>query len=99
MYSGPYSFDPNLSWYENGFFYHNLEAIYVGEAVAISHPEWIIKDSNGNNLYVNWGCLTARAQHIWQISAIPIFALIGFAKPSKLCRKGTPQFLLTMRAW
>jgi hypothetical protein len=56
VYSGPYSFDPNLSWYANGFFYQNLEAIYVGGSVAISHPEWIIKDANGNNLYVNWGC-------------------------------------------
>ena len=59
VYSGPYSFDPNLSWYANGFFYHNLEAIYVGQTVAISHPEWIIKDANGNKLYVNWGCSNA----------------------------------------
>jgi FG-GAP-like repeat len=57
VYAGPYSFDPNLSWYQNGFFYQDLEAIYVGGNVADAHPEWIIKDANGNNLYINWGCV------------------------------------------
>jgi hypothetical protein len=56
VYSGPYSFDPNVSWYPNGFFYQDLEAIYVGGNVAAAHPEWIIKDASGNDLYINWGC-------------------------------------------
>jgi hypothetical protein len=56
VYSGAYSFDPNVSRYPDGFFYQDLEAIYVGGNVAAAHPEWIIKDASGNDLYINWGC-------------------------------------------
>jgi hypothetical protein len=56
VYAGPYSFNPNLSWYPNGFFYQDVEAIYVGSSVAIANPEWIIRDANGNPLYIPYGC-------------------------------------------
>ncbi len=51
----PY-FDDKLSWYPNGDFYKDLYAIYVNDALATQHPEWILKDANGNKLYIPWGC-------------------------------------------
>ena len=48
--------DSRLSWYPNAWVYINLYAIYVGSDLAKKHPEWILKDSSGNPLYIPWGC-------------------------------------------
>ena len=47
--SSPY-FDSRLSWYPEGWAYFNSYAIYVGGTVAAAHPEWIMRDANGNKL-------------------------------------------------
>lgn len=54
----PY-FDDRLAWYPNGLAYIDLSAIYVNlerDDRSAAHPEWILEDSAGNSLYVNWGC-------------------------------------------
>jgi hypothetical protein len=51
----PY-FDSRLSWYPNGDVYFDLYAIYPNSALVSQHPEWILKDANGNWLYIPWGC-------------------------------------------
>lgn len=51
----PY-WDSKQSWYPSGWFYQDLYAIYTGSAVARDHPDWILKDANGNNMYIPWGC-------------------------------------------
>lgn len=51
----PY-FDARLVWYPNAWVYKDLYAIYVDEDLATQHPEWILKDGQGNKLYIPWGC-------------------------------------------
>jgi hypothetical protein len=51
----PY-FDARLSWHPNGWVYKDLYAIYVGSAVAAAHPEWILRDDRGRELYIPFDC-------------------------------------------
>ncbi|MFT4034874.1 MAG: putative glycoside hydrolase [Patulibacter sp.] len=49
-------FDSRTAFYGNGWVYSDLYAIYNGSDVAEQHPEWILKDANGNKLFIPWGC-------------------------------------------
>ncbi|HEV2922608.1 MAG TPA: putative glycoside hydrolase [Solirubrobacteraceae bacterium] len=51
----PY-FDEKTSWYGQGWMYRDAYAIYKGSQLATQHPEWILKDSAGNDLYIPYGC-------------------------------------------
>jgi hypothetical protein len=55
---GVYShyFDSKTSWYPNGWLYDDSYAIYGDSALAGEHPEWILRDSAGNRLYIPYGC-------------------------------------------
>jgi hypothetical protein len=47
----PY-FDTRLQWYPFAWLYQNAYAIRSSS----SHPEWILRDADGNMLYIPWGC-------------------------------------------
>ena len=53
-------FNGATAWYPNGLMYADSYAIYPGstfdENVVSSHPEWILKDQSGRNLFIPWGC-------------------------------------------
>ncbi|MBZ5667968.1 MAG: hypothetical protein LAO30_25700 [Acidobacteriia bacterium] len=49
-------FDQKLSWMPAGWVYCDSYAIYANSPVVTQHPEWILKDANGRNLYIPWGC-------------------------------------------
>ena len=51
----PY-FDSRLSWYPNGWVYKDLYAIGVGSSMASAHPDWILRDSAGQALYIPFAC-------------------------------------------
>jgi hypothetical protein len=51
----PY-FDSRLKWDPNAWVYLDLYAIYKNGALATTHPEWVLKDPNGNKLFIPWGC-------------------------------------------
>src|ERR1051326_7467324 len=51
----PY-FDSRNSWYPNALVYVNAYAIYTNSSLVWEHPEWILKDSYGNRVYIPWGC-------------------------------------------
>jgi hypothetical protein len=51
----PY-FDNKTSWYANGWVYEDSYAIYPSSPNVAAHPDWILKDSGGNRLYIPWGC-------------------------------------------
>jgi len=52
----PY-FDSRLGWYPNAWVYKNLYAIHGDrDEVARYRPDWILKDRNGNNLYILFDC-------------------------------------------
>jgi hypothetical protein len=47
------SFDWRLPVCPNVWAYKDL---YDGRAVRTAHPEWLLRDSAGNTLYIPWGC-------------------------------------------
>ncbi len=49
-------FDLNLGWYRRTRAYEDAYAIYKGSALAREHPGWIVRDANGNKLYIPYGC-------------------------------------------
>jgi hypothetical protein len=51
----PY-FDERTRWYPNGLVYEDAYAIYRGSALATQHPEWILRDTGGNPLYIPFEC-------------------------------------------
>lgn len=51
----PY-FDSRLSWYPNAWDYKDSYAIKPGWAVYAEHPEWILRDANGQMLYITYAC-------------------------------------------
>jgi hypothetical protein len=55
----PY-FDSRLSWYPTAWDYEDAYAIYESSSVAVEHPEWVLKDTAGRNLYIPFGCSGGR---------------------------------------
>ncbi|MEQ1529520.1 MAG: putative glycoside hydrolase [Methylococcales bacterium] len=55
----PY-FDSRLSWFANGLVYVDSYAIYEHSALAGEHPEWILRDAQGQKLYIPWNCQHGR---------------------------------------
>ena len=51
----PY-FDTRLSWFDDAWVYKDLYAIYVGSPLASEHPDWILHDAAGNQLYIRYDC-------------------------------------------
>lgn len=51
----PY-FDTRLSWYPTAWAYKNAFGAAPGTYIAVQHPEWILRDSRGNLLYIDWAC-------------------------------------------
>lgn len=51
----PY-FDLRTPWFPWAKFYSDTYSIYNPSPTAAAHPEWILKDAVGNNVYINWGC-------------------------------------------
>jgi hypothetical protein len=51
----PY-FDSRLAWFPDAWFYKDLYAIYPSSSLVSAHPEWILRDMQGNRLYIPWGC-------------------------------------------
>ncbi|MBL8210688.1 MAG: NPCBM/NEW2 domain-containing protein [Bryobacterales bacterium] len=51
----PY-FDSRLSWFPNAWIYIDLYAIKTDSPLVWQHPEWILKDSAGNRLFIPWNC-------------------------------------------
>ena len=54
----PY-FDARLGWYPNAWVYKDAYSIRSSDAIFSSHPEWVLRDPNGNMLYIPWGCANA----------------------------------------
>lgn len=51
----PY-FDSRLSWFKDAWAYQDLYAIYPNDPIASQHPEWILRDAQGDPLYIPFGC-------------------------------------------
>ncbi|MBZ5577306.1 MAG: hypothetical protein LAP40_12165 [Acidobacteriia bacterium] len=51
----PY-FDIRTAWYPNAYAYMDLYGIQKGSSEEVFHPEWILRDQNGNKLYIPYNC-------------------------------------------
>jgi hypothetical protein len=51
----PY-FNSRLGWFSNAWVYRDSQAIYNPSSLATQHPDWILRDSSGNKLYIQFGC-------------------------------------------
>ena len=51
----PY-FDSRTSWHSDAWFYKDAYAIYTDESLATEHPEWILRDADGDRLYIPFAC-------------------------------------------
>jgi uncharacterized protein (TIGR03437 family) len=49
-------FDKKLQWMPDALVYFDAYAIYPNTKVARQHPEWILKDSSGNKLFIPYNC-------------------------------------------
>lgn len=54
-------FDNKTWWYPGGLAYMDSYAIYkyqatFGENVFSNHPDWVLRDGNGNPLFIPWDC-------------------------------------------
>lgn len=49
-------FGPRLAWYPNAWVYKDSYAIYPDSDVRSERPEWILRDDEGNELYIPYGC-------------------------------------------
>jgi hypothetical protein len=49
-------FENNLSWYPNAWSYLNSYGITYGDPIVSQHPEYVMKDVNGNQLYIGYSC-------------------------------------------
>jgi uncharacterized protein (TIGR03437 family) len=53
--SSPF-FDSRLKWYPRAITYYDLYGIHTTDPLVGQHPEWILKDKDGNLLYINYNC-------------------------------------------
>lgn len=51
----PY-FDTENAWYPGGLAYFDSYAIYVDDPIVLTHPDWIMRDAQGNKLFIPWAC-------------------------------------------
>ena len=49
-------FDSRLSWYPNALEYQNSYGIKRSSSIIDAHPEWILRDANGDMLYIPFAC-------------------------------------------
>jgi Hypothetical glycosyl hydrolase family 15 len=49
-------FDDKTAWYPQGWMYDDAYAIYPESSLASQHPEWILRDTAGNKLFIPYGC-------------------------------------------
>ncbi len=55
----PY-FDRRLAWYPAAWFYKDSYALKPDWPEYVAHPEWLLRDAQGTELYIPWGCKNGR---------------------------------------
>ncbi len=53
--TSPY-FDSRISWFPNAWVYLDLYGVPTDSALVSQHPDWFLKDGNGNLLYIPFDC-------------------------------------------
>jgi hypothetical protein len=92
----PY-FDERLEWYPNGLAYIDLYAIYKDsdrDLRAEEHPDWILKDTQGNQLFIDWGCEGGTCPQWAADVGNPDFQADFISRVGQLLGKGYPGVVI-----
>lgn len=85
--SSPY-FDSRLSWYSRAVTYFELYGVHPNDPLVAQHPEWILKDANGNPLYIDYNCTgNSCSQYAFDFSN-PAFQQYQIAAMAKMLSAG-----------
>lgn len=49
-------FDQYLRYLPNAWAYFDSYGVHTGSSLVSQHPDWILQDAYGNNLFIPWGC-------------------------------------------
>jgi hypothetical protein len=94
MLEFPPTFNSELSWFPNASAYLDLWGIGTGDPVAQAHPEWILKDQDGNWLYINYNCAGGACSHWAGDFANPDFRAYQINLLTQYVNAGYPSIFL-----
>ncbi|MEQ1529775.1 MAG: DNRLRE domain-containing protein [Methylococcales bacterium] len=83
----PY-FDQHNAWYPGGLAYLDSYGIYVDDPLVQSHPEWIMRDAQGNKLYIPWACQNGACSQFAGDFSHPGFRQYMIQKMTAIMSKG-----------
>ncbi|MDQ8045274.1 MAG: putative glycoside hydrolase [Solirubrobacteraceae bacterium] len=82
-------FDDKISWAPPALAYKDLYAIYTGDTTtAQAHPDWILKDTAGKPVFINWGCNPGPCPQYAGDFGNPSFRAAWIASAKQLIAKG-----------
>ncbi len=81
-------FDKRLSWYPGAWAYKDSYAIKPDWLVYRTHPEWILRDAEGQALYIPYDCGAGRCPQFAADVGNPDFREWWIAEAAELVRKG-----------
>ena len=85
----PY-FDSKLRWFPRALAYRDLYGIFPGSRVARRHPEWILRGSKGDKLFIPFDCANGRCPQYAGDITNPAFRRWWIRGARRLARKGYP---------
>ncbi|MDJ0927267.1 MAG: putative glycoside hydrolase [Gammaproteobacteria bacterium] len=83
----PY-FDRRLRWYPLAWVYKDSYAIKPHWEVYRTNPEWVLRDADGRELYIPWGCRDGRCPQFAADVGNPAFRAHWIAEAAKLVETG-----------
>jgi hypothetical protein len=84
----PY-FDKRTAWYRSGLLYVNLYGIPRDSQTFREHPEWVLRDSAGEPLYIPWGCAAGTCPQYAGDIVSPLFRKWWISKTKLAMSRGS----------
>ena len=91
MVYSPY-FDSRVTWYPNAWIYINLYSIPVNSVLVKQHPDWILRDANGQPLYIPYECRGGSCPQYAADVSNPAYRQAWLEKAAMFKRKGYKGF-------
>lgn len=83
------SYDRHLSYSPPTLVYKDLYAIGREQTATLeAHPEWVLRDVNGNRLYIDWGCQPGPCPQVAGDIGSPTFRANWIAEAKSTLAKG-----------
>ena len=81
-------FDQKLSWYPDGWAYINLYGLHSDSLVVTQHPEWLLRDSRNNLLYIPYACANGSCPLYAADMSNPDYRAYWISRARELVAKG-----------